>query len=192
LGKYATIKKNMTVKKGLIIALIFLALAIFSWFIFKPQHNIVNNFSVKQVVERGDFSITLPGYWQEASNFPGSIFSAFNNKDKEPQDSSMGETYLGVVNDSTYKVDAEQYSEIVMEKMQSDFKGVTFSSKKEINVSGQKGYIIEGSSGDLNLMVATFSGKDNSFWEIEFITRADLWTANYADFISIIHSFKLK
>lgn len=178
-------------KKGLFLALALLGLILLVWW-FKPKSNNQNLLTTNQTIERGDFSVTLPSYWQEASNFPGSIFSAFNTQDKVPQDSSLGETYLGIVSDNSYKVDAEQYSEIVMNKLQNDFRGINFSSKKEITVSDQKGYIIEGSSGDLSLIVAIFSGKDNSFWKIEIITRTDLWTRNYPDFISIIQSFKLK
>ncbi|MFA5165795.1 MAG: hypothetical protein WC449_00635 [Candidatus Paceibacterota bacterium] len=178
------------------------ALAILSLlgFLFNQKQNVVvqkppvqdNSPAVNITIQKGDFSITFPFYWQEAGSMPGASYTAFNTRHKAAKDSTLGPTYATISYDQKGDWEFSSYKSVVKGKLAASFEGLKFIQESKEKSNGGDIYFIEAQAGKQRLLIMLSGFTQGAVWEVVFVTTQDYWDQSREEFYTIARSFQPK
>lgn len=185
-------------KKPIILlsVLVVLSLASFIFTYYKPAKKNTpakdNYPSVNITIQKGDFSITFPFYWEEAGSMPGASYTAFDTRHKAAQDSTLGPTYATISYDQRGDWEFLSYKSVIKEKLASSFSGLKFVNESKEQIAGEDYYFIEAQAGKDRLLILLTGFAQGNVWEAVFVTNQDLWDQSREEFYTIARSFRAK
>ncbi len=151
------------------------------------------------LLEKTDFSISMPAGWTETTPPAGITLMAVNaSEDITGSDAEKinFRTYYSVIYDSLTGRTKEEYIAVSKQSLTEAIPGLTITDEDSDTINAQDVYFMEAEFNqrdiDFKSLLTIISGEEDDIWIISFNTMKSNWKTYKGTFYDISESFKLK